>query len=696
MFINTQAFREAATHFEKYGRYDDGEFGSREWEEYWDRENDRVENGYTTGGRSITGRHYTYLNYGRIMLNKVKDDDAGYIKKKRRADREEHFPDFWDEDYVLFWTWDIAEFGISMEKMMYVDAHLNIPIWKTEENLSGGKNHLWLKPRGTGASWKGSMIPIYRQFFGRNNNTFLVAHEDKYLTDDGLFDKYKFQRNFLMQHATGFARSFNKMDNKEMHYRAARTETTVLGDKVEKGRRASVYGLSVNGDPSKVRGKRGTFVYEEFGSFPAVHKTWEVAQSSVEQDGIVYGTQFGFGTGGDTGDGIESLDLMFRDTDTYNLLAFKDIWSDMYNGEKCAYFTPATKSLSFKDSNGNTDEKAAYTYLLEQREIKRNAADSKALEAYCAEKPLNPEEALSSGGTNIFPTELLMKREVYLKNSKEHLHVVSYGDFENTPQGLKFKVDKEGGRSYEKYPVKPSDSAKSKIALLHTPYKIGGIVPDNLYRISVDAYRFDDTTGDSIGSIFVIENPNKYTPYKGDRIVAWYSGRPNVEDDFSKIVFQLAEYYNAKVAIENDEPGDIIGYAKRNKRVMKYLEEEFQLAFDDNVALKKGGRRKFGIMMASGKNDLRVAYGNGYINEWLLRERYINPETGEIKRNLDFIYSLGLISELIKYKKKGNFDRVASLRVNMYHERELEYNLRKPKDRSTVHPFFRKKLYDKA
>lgn len=695
MFVNTENFREAAIHFDKYGRYADGDYQSWEWEDYWKQEHDRVNNGYEVGGVKITGKHYLYLNYGRIMLNEVKDQNTdGYSKgRKQKADRIEFFPSFWDEDYALFWTWEIAENGISMTEMSKVNAPLTIPIVMTEENLSGGKNHLWLKPRGVGASWKGAIIPIHRQFFGKDNNTFLVAHENKYLTDDGLFDKYKFQRNFLLANATGFSRSFSKLDNKDLHYRASRWEKTVTSDLVEKGKRTSVYGLTINGKPDNVRGKRGSFVYEEFGSFPQAHVTWGVAQQSVEQEGIVFGTQYGFGTGGDEGIGIESIDLMFRDTETYNLLQFKDQWSEMYRGEKCAYFTPATQSVTFRDKDGNTDTKKSLEYIMSERAVKANATDPKALPKYCAEKPLTPEEALSSGDQNIFPTDLLMKREAYLKLTKEHLNVVSYGMLENTERGLRFKIDEKGRRSYEKYPVKPADSADSVVAMLHQPYKIKGHVPDNLYRISIDAYRFDDTTGDSLGSIIVIENPNKFTPYKGDRIVAWYHARPNKEDEFSKVAYYLAEYYNAKIAIENDEPGDIIGYAKRNKKYMKYLEEEFQLAFDDNVSMKKTGRRKFGIMMSSGKDDLRIAYGNGYINEWLLRERGINPITGEIKRNLDYVYSLGLIAELIKYRKGRNADRVASLRVNMYYEKELEYNLRKPKEKYTLPTFFTRKLY---
>jgi hypothetical protein len=158
MFINTQYFREAAIHFERYGRYEDGEPNTVEWEEYWDREHDRVYNGYSVGGRKITGKHYLYLNYLPIKrVTEVKDNNYIGIHKskakhaKKVGKRDLAFPDFWDEDYVIFHSWDIAKYGITEEELEQLDKSVHIPVIRTPENLSGGHHHLWLKPRGVGA-----------------------------------------------------------------------------------------------------------------------------------------------------------------------------------------------------------------------------------------------------------------------------------------------------------------------------------------------------------------------------------------------------------------------------------------------------------------------------------------------------------------------------------------------------------------
>jgi hypothetical protein len=681
-FINTQYFREAATYFNKNGRYNDGEFESPEWEMYWDEEHRRVNNGYTVGGAKITGMHYLYLNYLPILLNKIKEgeEDKFVVKDRKVATRGEAFASFWDEDFILFWTWEIAKNGINQKDLDMVCSYQDIPIIKTPENLAGGKNHLWLKPRGVGASWKAAVIPNYNQFFKSNSRTFLVAHEEKYLVEDGLFDKYKFQRNFMNTNASGFRRAFSIMANKDMHYRASSWEQDQFGERIEKGKKSDVYGVTINNKPDNIRGKRGDILYEEFGSFPGASKTWEVAQQSVEQDGVVFGTQTGFGTGGDEGDGIMGLEMMFRDPKTYNLLEFTDTYGDIYKDEPSGYFTPAYKSLSFIDKDGNTNIKEAKEFFDARRQIKENANDPKALEGYKSEKPYNGEEALSSGTGNIFPTDLLKLRIKTLLKTKEHLTHVNYGTFDTTNDGHVYhKVSKLNERTYEKYPVNPKDANTKIVAILHNPYSTGKtasnrpIVPPNMYRICVDTYRFDATTGDSIGSFFVIENPNNITAYKGDRIVAWYHGRPETLDDFNEIIFAAAQYYNAKVAIENDEPGDIISYAKRHKHLLKYLEEEFELGFSVQLKTSSLSKRKFGMAMSSGKDNLRISYGNSYINEWLKRKRFVDLETGKEYINIDYIYSIGLLEELARYKDKLNTDRVSALRVGVYHEKEIAY-----------------------
>jgi hypothetical protein len=697
MFINTQYFREAALHFKKYGRYDDGVYGSYENIEYWKRETERVNNGFTVAGQKITGKHYLYLNYLPIVLiNEEKTTENLFKTRKRKGKRGSDFVDFWDEDYILFWTWEIAENGLvgntldeKLKELEIIKKPIDFSIVESIDNLSGGKNHLWLKPRGVGASWKGAVIPTYQQFFVGRSNTFLVAHEEKYLTGDGIFNKYLEYKNTLNGkldnwrdlgikepeafRCAGFKRAFSKNDLSELHFRASIVKNVKDGATSQPvevgGKRSSVYGVTIGRNPSNIRGKRGHIVYEEFGSFPFVKDTWEVAQQSIEQDGLVFGTQFGFGTGGDeNANHIEDLTKMIYDPLTYNILEFNNIYDTELKGTVCGYFTPAIQSLSFIDKDGNTDRVASKAYLDAEREIKKKGSDSTVYTKYCAEKPFTLSEALTGVKGNIFPVKELKAHKIKLLSTNLGLYIQT-GRLEDTGLGVRFIRTDES--PFNDYPIKRNTTIDAPIVIHKPPLKRNGLVPQNLYRISVDAYKHDTSSGDSVGAVYVFENINPLTPYKGDRLVAWYISRPETLDDFNKNLFLLAEYYNAKIAIENDEPGDIIGYAKRAKKI-KWLEEQFELAYDETLVTKAGMKRKFGMHMAGGQENKRIREGDKYIEEWLKTKVAID-EDGNIIKNLHFIYDLGLIEELIEYGKYSNYDRVASLRISMYHERENMY-----------------------
>lgn len=704
-FINTQYFREAAIHYEKHGRYADGEPDTAEWEMYWDEEHKRVEEGYSVGGVSITGKHYLYLNYLPIKrITKVKDTQFGIHKKretyaKRVGSRDLAFPDFWDEDFIIFHTWDIAKYGITEKELTKLEKVVRIPILKTDDNLSGGHHHLWLKPRGVGASWKGAVIPIERQFFGKNNTTFILADQQQYLLKDGIFEKYLTYRNRLNKYSddnkdgrfrSGFARQFSLMGTKEMEYRSSYWSYDSQGNKIEKGRLSSVMGVIINGDPNNARGKRGSIIFEEFGSFPKVDETWEMAQSSVEEDGIVFDTMYGFGTGGDEGKGIESLTKMFYDPKPYNILQFENKWDEHFFEQSCCYFTPAYRGIQFKDKDGNSLEEIGKEYYDSLRELKKSAKDPSLLPAHKAEKPYTPQEALLQSGSNIFPVTEILAHKNKLIVTGIYKSAITNGDIKNINGELKFIPDYDA-IPYVGYPVGRGDAIESCISLIHKPFTVGGLVPKNLYRISVDPYRHDQSTGNSVGAIYVIENPNKLTSYKGDKIVAWFVGRPLTQDDFNEKLYNLALYYNCKIGIENDEPGGIIDYGKR-KKLLHYLEQEFELAYDLDIKTKEGGVRTYGMHIGSGKNDLRKMQGDKYIQEWLLKPRGIT-EDGKRILNLHTIYDLGLLEELIKYKNEGNYDRISSLRINMFYEREFAYKNKEVSTANKTDKFFELELF---
>lgn len=695
-FVNTECFREHGMYFEKYGRYPDGEEGSWEWNDYWEEEHRRVLEGYEVGGKKITGLHYLYLNYlpiRRIVEVKQTVHKNRATNARKVGVKDEKLPDFWDEDYVVFWLWEIAKNGISRAELKKLD--LGVSLVEDDSNLSGGHHFLWVKPRGAGASWKGAVVPARNQFFINNNNTFILADTEQYLLKDGIFEKYVSYMSSLNK-TTGFSRLFSKTGNDKMEYRASYWEKNESGVLIEKGKKSSVYGVILDGDVNKARGKRGDALFEEFGSFPKVDKAWEVYQSSVEEDGVVYGTMYGFGTGGDdTSDGIVALTKMFQDPKPYNILELHNKWDEGFYDFPCAHFTPAYRSITFKDAAGNSLEDEGKAYFDAIREDKKRAKDPTVLPNHCAEKPYNPQEALMKLKQNIFPVQDLRKHLNYIRASGMAKAIILKGTLSYGEKGVNFQLN-DKLQALTSYPIREEDKTGCW-CVVNKPFTVGGVVPTNMYRIAVDPYRHDTTTGVSVGACYVVENPNGHTGGMGDRIVAWYVGRPTLQDTFNENIYKAAVYWNAKIGFENDEPGGLIDYGKTHnspftgKKLLSYLEEQFELAYDEKMATRSTMKRSFGMHMGSGKTNLRKLQGDKYIQEWLLKPRGMN-ENGESVYNYQLIYDEGLLEEMCAYGD-GNFDRISAFRIAMYHEREFEYKQRKILTVPIVNSFFSRQLY---
>ena len=127
----------------------------------------------------------------------------------------------------------------------------------------------------------------------------------------------------------------------------------------------------------------------------------------------------------------------------------------------------------------------------------------------------------------------------------------------------------------------------------------------------------------------------------------------------------LADYYGCKIGFENDR-GEIIAYAKRYRKLHR-LQEEFEM-LDKKELQSRTVKRQYGMHMT----EQRKRQGEIYIRDWLITVRSTD-ENGNQLLNLHKIYDPALLTELIKFNHKGNFDRVMALMIGMYHTKEL-YN----------------------
>jgi len=165
---------------------------------------------------------------------------------------------------------------------------------------------MWMKPRGVGASFKGGADGNYNYFLMKKSRTVYLASNTEYLTKDGLISKFLDGRDFintynwddnLMIGGHGFYQNTLVNDKEKMVFkngRVAADNRTIIGGKL-----AEVYGVNLNGDPDKARGKRALQIhFEEFGNFKDADKAWLIARPSVEEGEDVFGQIIGYGTGG--------------------------------------------------------------------------------------------------------------------------------------------------------------------------------------------------------------------------------------------------------------------------------------------------------------------------------------------------------------------------------------------------------------
>jgi hypothetical protein len=646
MLVNTTEFSRSAKHFLEHGFYCGDPEGSAAYYEYWAEELRRCKNGHTIGDVTITGHHYFYLNYVQIKLT-----DKGNRKILS-------FPNFWDGDYEYFWLQEIARNGIDPVKY----EKLNLTTVVNQAHMDGGRHLIVGKARRKGFSYKNAALVTNTFNTEKNSYTLLCAFDKKYLYPKGIMAMVTDNMNFINEH-TGWAKRRQVVD-KQNHRRASYLEY-MGGQQVEKGYRSEVEAITFKDNPDAARGKDASIViFEECGAFDNLKASYLATKPTVEDGGITTGQMILFGTGGDMAGGTIDFESMFYNPEAYNLLPIVNIWDEGADHTTCGYFFPAFKNkIGHMDASGNSDvEGARQSEEATREQIKRDSKDAGVLDKHITEYPFTPKEAFLQHTSNVFPTAALLEWRNELIRTGMTKSLAVPGHLIEGKTGLKFKPD-DRLRPVVKFPTQRGDDTRGCVVIYQTPYREGDEVPRDLYIIAHDPYA-QDGYGQSLGAAYVIKRVNHISK-PDDMVVASYVGRPDTQDEYNYNLFLLAKYYNARIGFENDR-GEIIPYAKRHK-LMQYLLPEVEI-FDktDNVRIRKLGR-SYGMSMGSKE---RKGQAEIYLRDWLKTSRG-RSEDGEQKLNLHYIYDIALIDELVKYNRRGNFDRVSALMVGMFHLKDL-------------------------
>lgn len=678
IWVNTEPFREAGTHFRKYGYYCSDPWGSPAWLEYWQEQLRRIIYGYESSGVKITGDHYFYLNFCPIQLTEKTNT--------RRARKITDFPYFWDGDFEFFWARAIARDGIvesmvpkeklhlydklnaeqlkKRQLMLLESLHLNSQI--DENSLNGGLNMIIGKSRRKGYSFKNAAIGVKNYITLPEKLTIYGAYEKKYLYPKGTMSMALNYINFLNDNTAWNMPSdyINKMDHKKASYKEYKN-----GVELEKGFRSEIMALTFKDNPDAARGKDAVDIFFEeagaFGTPELLKQSYAASEDCVKDGDIKTGMITIFGTSGDMEGGTADYAHMFFHPEKYDLLPFINVFEkDEFGGQKIGFFHPVHWNMpGHMDEQGNSNTASALESVLKDREyLEEKGATSTDLQRKAQEKPIKPSEAFAYTNVNIFPKkELEMRKNFLVANDFGKLKaqpVILYRDTDThkvrSEPDLRGKLEPITTYAYD------GISKEGAVVIYEQPVPNA---PRGLYKIGYDPVRQDN--GTSLAAIIVYKGVMQGS-YTKNCIVAEYIGRKGEPEDVHVIAELLAEYYNTKVMYENEVP-DVKTYFQR-RRILHLLEVQPDAVINKSVKKSKVAR-VYGCHMVPQLKDA----GERYIKQWLVEVVDFDENNNPIT-NLDRINSLRLIEELIMYNKTGNFDLVSALIMCMFQVQEEVLN----------------------
>lgn len=700
-WVDVSAFREDAIQYTTHGFYCSYPDNSNDWINYWQERLDRCKNGYSVDGVKITGNHYFYLNFSRISAINT-----------NTSNKEIRFPDFWDGDYNYFWCLEIARNGLFNDASQVPSTKHERKLWNELNNklltlsgdeydeikeqrdriseavldrlglsvkphldyLDGGYHFITAKSRRKGYSYKNASVCVNMYNHTRNCQIIIGASHTRYLYPTGTMGMAKNYMEFLNSD-TGWVKSRDVVDRLD-HVRSSYKEKEEGGRYLEKGYKSEVFAISFKGDSDAIRGKDPKLVLlEEAGDFSNLEESYGAIYPALTAGKYITGQIVMYGTGGSIETASAPFINMFYNPVAYRIMPFYNIWDDGMDNSLCGFFHPVTWNMEgFYDEQGNSDIEAATQHeLATRKKILAKASNRSVLTNRVQEFPLTPSEAFMVSGSSPFPIEDLQRQlnKVVAENLqyKKGMAVDMY--YQNGK--VIAKPDLVGKlKPITTYYPKEDDLTGAPIIYEHP---ISG-PPKGLYKVGYDPYRHDQAKGStSLASVYVYKGTMK-GDYVRDTIVAEYVGRPREADMVNRIVQMFCELYNAECLHEN-EVTHVKNYFRRVHK-LNLLAVQPNAVISANINSSRVNR-VYGIHM----NERIKDAGEKYIADWL-NDIKDYDEDGNVIYNFESIYSIGLLEELIKYNRKGNFDRVMALMMCMFsvQEDELgkEYNKQDDED----------------
>jgi hypothetical protein len=620
-FVNTRLFQESGLKWtETYNKTGKGVYcsapvNSKEYNDFWDTEEERIRNGYTVGGVRITGEHYAYLNYG--IIKATVSTPTG-VKKARGL------PRFLDMDYYYYHELELAKLA--------------------------GEGMIIAKARRKGFSFKGAFSMVYQYAFVRDSYSIVGAYELSY--SQATMAMAVDMVNHLDE-ATAFAKR-RLIDKSTSHIKSGYIEFQ-NGKAIEYGYKSEILCMGFKKTAFKSIGKSASIMlFEEAGKWDTLKASYEISKHLFKDGEIMIGTPIIFGTGGDMEKGTVDFCDMYYSPSAYGLRSYTNVYDENAVGE-CGYFVSDNwYKLPHVSNEGVSLLDNAKNSTLEKR--KGLSGKSKGeQDLNKSQEPQTPQEAFTRSSGSVFPITLLKEQLSEITVKREYSNIVKSGYFKTDLKGKTIYDDDnrpifiEGKDVMLEYPVKSGTNPKGSVIIIAEPVSKRPNMYD--YIGGLDSYDLDKSNTGSLGALCIWKRYKAGDPHN-DMLVATYVGRPDKAEEFYQIALDLVIYYNAITMFENQNKGVQVYFENKNKGHM--LADTPDLFIKTIISRSTVNRGK-GIHMTKAIKDA----GEMLLRDWLLTQYTTRGE--EIVYNTSKLYERATLQELVAYEDKGNYDRAIAL-----------------------------------
>lgn len=278
--------------------------------------------------------------------------------------------------------------------------------------------------------------------------------------------------------------------------------------------------------------------------------------------------------------------------------------------------------------------------------------------------PLDPEDCFMSSEDNPFPALEAKRHRDYLVESGE--------------AGKKVTIMQDSnGRIFYELNNKPLAEYPHPGGFIDAPVVLYEELPGEkpvpyLYVGGFDDYKQEESGTDSVGSFHIYKVNIGMDKWCG-RIVASVATRPDPHNKLYRQIFLLMQAFNAKTFMENADMG-FKEYLDRKRSTDLWLVESMD--FKSDMTQKSNGKRRYG--WAPTPENKKFLFG--LVKNYAKQEFIVQDEDGNDKTVLgvQMINDIGLLEEMISFKKENNVDRITSFMTCLGYEFYLFNNYMLP------------------